>query len=144
MNTCVVPGCGKTFGSERGLMSHIESVHGRDNVQRGLRAWERSRGQVGAMTVGEATEHDQVWDEEGQDYRFDYQAEMWRCCHCNKTSDQARDILAHLKGGAHEVPRYFCSDCNKKFKTMQALTSHFQSTGHSAPQQRLTSVSLTF
>ena len=135
---CVV--CGKTFHSERGLISHTEAVHGRDNVHRGMRAWESSRRQEGAVTVGEATEHNQVWDEEGVDYSYDYSAQVWRCGHCNKTSEQVRDILAHLKGGAHEVPRYFCSDCNKKFKSMQALQNHFESTGHSPQQQRLTSV----
>ena len=92
------------------------------------------------MTVGEAAEHNQVWDEEGVDYNYDADARIWRCRHCSKTSDQEKNILAHLKGGAHEVPRYFCSDCNKKFKTMHALHSHFDSTGHSPQQQRLTSV----
>ena len=96
------------------------------------------------MTVGEAAEHNQVWDEEGVDYSYDYSAQVWKCGHCNKTSEQVRDILAHLNGGAHEVPRYFCSDCKKKFKTMQALQSHFESTGHSPPQQRLTSVRQMF
>ena len=94
----------------------------------------------GRAAVGEATEHNQVWDEEGVDYSYDYSAQVWKCGHCNKTSEQVRDILAHLKGGAHEVPRYFCSDCNKKFKSMQALQNHFESTGHSPQQQRLTSV----
>jgi len=140
MSTCVVQGCGKTFRTERGLISHTEAVHGRDNVHRGLRAWERSRRQEGAVTVGEATEHNQVWDEEGVDYSYDYSAQVWKCGHCSKTSEQVRDIVQHLKGGAHEVPRYFCSDCNKKFKSMQALQNHFESTGHSPQQQRLTSV----
>ena len=70
MNTCLVPGCGKTFRSERGLISHTEAVHGRDNVHRGMRAWERSRQQQGAVTVGEATEHNQEWDLEGEDFEI--------------------------------------------------------------------------
>lgn len=144
MNTCLVPGCGKTFRSERGLISHTEAVHGRDNVHRGMRAWERSRQQQGAVTVGEATEHNQEWDLEGEDFEYDFPEDEWVCCHCGKRSAQKRDILAHLKSGAHEVPRYYCADCPKKFKSMQALLSHFEMTGHSRPQQRLTSVSCLF
>jgi hypothetical protein len=105
-----------------------------------LRAWEASRRQEGVVTLGQATEHNQVWDEEGVDYAFDDESEMWTCCHCTKRYDERRDVVAHLTSGAHEVHRYFCSECRKKFKTMRALQSHWWSSGHSAVQQRLTSV----
>jgi len=46
------PICQKSIATERGLIQHTESVHGRTGVYKGARAWEKYRGQDRALTTG--------------------------------------------------------------------------------------------
>lgn len=46
------PICQKSISTERGLIQHTESTHGRTGVYKGARAWESWRGQDRALTTG--------------------------------------------------------------------------------------------
>ncbi len=48
----ICPVCNKSFSSNKSLVQHTESAHGRGGVYDGVVAWENSRDQSGMMTTG--------------------------------------------------------------------------------------------
>ena len=125
MTTCLV--CGKSFGSERALIMHTESVHGRRGVHQGVQMWEKSRDQEGELTTG-TDMGDYTYELDHND--FDEYANVWRCPICSRIFNKDTGYLQHLRSGVHEEKAYQCQSCNRTFSSLSGLHSHSEQTGH--------------
>jgi len=134
------PVCGKEFGSNKALVQHTESTHGRAGVYRGVLSWEKSRKQRGAITTG-AAPIDYNYYVDSSNYLSD--SDTWECGMCYKEFSSERQLEQHLNSGVHEQKRYECQECNKKMSSLAALTQHLEATGHARKESRLVDVMLT-
>ena len=76
------PYCNKTLKNNRGLTQHMETVHGRAGVQRGVQSWENGRHQRGEITIADAEIGDYCYDVD--DSYFNYSTDSWECQMCFK------------------------------------------------------------
>ena len=105
------------------LIQHTEASHGRQGVHRGVRTWEDSRNQTGALTSGV--------DVASYSYDVDYsnycaETETWDCEICHREFRNKKDLEQHLTSGIHEEKAYHCSTCDKKFLSLASLKQHLE------------------
>ncbi len=115
-------------------MQHTEQVHGRTGVYKGVRAWEHSRSQAGAITTGvAATDYCYQVD----DSQYDGYRRAWICNICDSSYAKKKQLEQHLTSGVHEEARYECDGCYRKYASLGSLSQHLAATGHSSKEARL-------
>jgi ribonuclease HI len=137
MSLC--PVCSKSFSSNKSLVQHTESVHGRGGVYDGVVAWENSRNQSGTMTTG-SFGGDYIY--QILDSQYSGYSRTWNCLHCSNSFSKKNKLQQHLESGVHEQKRYSCQECEREFPGLSGLTQHLEATGHARKELRLMSVML--
>ncbi|PFH47513.1 hypothetical protein AMATHDRAFT_67594 [Amanita thiersii Skay4041] len=112
-HTCAT--CQKSFGSAKGLKSHLEAKgHSTFKCRRCREVFELYY----LLKRHYATEHDQ---QPSKNY----------CWSCRKSFKTRRDLQRHNAASAHKHNTPFsCPSCPSRFKTQIALSQHLQSKGH--------------
>jgi ribonuclease HI len=132
--------CDRKLTSESGLIMHTEAKHGRSGTHKAMRAWEKSRHQLGALTLNtRSSKHEICYNAEDE---YDYYREEWVCYICDKGYERQRHLEQHLNSGVHEDKRYHCEGCSREFTSLSGLQQHNNKSSCSAFARRLVTVAV--